>query len=125
MAKKNKPWFKSALSTASGVIVEWNPMALYVSSTPTVTPHYGELPSYNLRGFAVSGSTAIAVSTLVISLRYGKSSAGTLSTIALCKEPGAAMLGADNLMGIEGGYFALYTSVAHADGGLVGMIWGD
>ena len=126
MTKRNSEWFVSGQSTAKGIICEWNPMDGYVSSTPTVTPHYAELPQYNLRGFLVSASSATAASTLPVSLRYGNSSAGTLSTIALCADVGSGnKIHADNLMGIQGGYFALYTSQVHADGGIVGCMWGN
>lgn len=73
----------------------------------------------------MSGSTAVAISTLVIALRYGDSSGATLTTIALCKEPGASMIGAAGLMGIEFGYAAVHSSVAHSDGGLTASIFGD
>ena len=85
----------------------------------------GDLPEFTLRGFSVAGSTVAAISTLVISLRYGKSSDATLSTLPLCKEPGVGQQGISQMKGIEAGYMALYTSVAHADGGLVGLLWGD
>lgn len=120
--KSNKAWLVSGFSTAVGVIVEWNPFDGYDSSAQSFS---GKLREYKLRGFSVSGSTAVAISTLVISLRHGKSSDAPLTTLALCKEPGAGQQGITELEGINAGYFALYTSVAHADGGLVGMIWGD
>jgi len=125
MANQNRPWFASGHSTAAGLIVEWNPMSGYVSSLSSQTPHYGSLPTFRLRGFAISGSTAVAISTVPIKLNYGRSSGATLTTIFLCAEPGAGMLGAANIMGIEAGYFSIRSTVAHADGGLTGLLWGD
>jgi len=58
-------------------------------------------------------------------LRYGRSSDATLTSIALTAEPGAGMLGAAHIIGLDAGYFAIQTTVAHADGGLTALIWGD
>ena len=116
MQNANKPWFVSGFSTAAGIIVEFR---------PDQSADWGKTRDYKLRGFAVSGSTALAISTNPIKLIYGKSSAAELTTIVLTAEPGAGMLGAAQLMGLEGGYFAIESTVAHADGGLTVFMWGD
>ena len=114
MDHRNRPWFVSTNSTAGGVILEYNP----------AVGTYGQ-GSFRLRGFYASGSTAVAVSTLPLKLIYGDSSAGVLSTIELCAEPGAGMVGVSQLMGLEGRYFAIESTAAHADGGLTVAMWGD
>jgi len=111
---RNKPWFASTHSTAAGVILERN---------PAIGSYGGQ--RLRLRGFAISGSTAVAVSTTPIKILYGDSSAGVLTTAELCNEPGAGMVGVSGIMGIEGAYIALETTVAHADGGLTFVMWGD
>lgn len=122
MGQSNKPWFVSGFSTAAGVIVEWNPMDGYASS---LASYSGKLPNYRLRGFAVSGSTLLATSTTPMKVRFGESSAAPLTSMALTAEPGVGMLGVAGLMGIEGGYIAIQTTVAHANGGLTVLMWGD
>ncbi len=122
MGQSNKSWFVSGFSTAAGVIVEWNPNDGYNSS---VESYSGKLPEYRLRGFAVSGSTVLAISSTPMKLRYGKSSDATLTSVVLTAEPGVGMLGAANLMGLEAGYFAIQSTVAHADGGLTVLMWGN
>jgi len=122
MSNKNQSWFKSGVSTADGIIVEWNPLDGYASS---LAPVYGQLPSYNLRGFAVSGSSAAAASTKPIKIVYGQSSAHVLTTVYVCAEPGATLRVVDNLMGISGGYISLRSTIVHADGALTAMLWGD
>ena len=114
LENRNKPWFVSTFSTAAGVLLEKNPPA----------GSYGQ-NTLRLRGFYVSGSTAVVVSTTPMKLIYGDSSAGALTSIALCNEPGAGMIGVSQLMGLEGRYFALESTVAHADGGLSVAMWGD
>ena len=118
----NKAWFVSGFSTAAGVIVEWNPFDGYDSSAESFS---GKLREYRLRGFAVSGSTVLAISTTPMKLRYGKSSDATLTSVAITAEPGASMLGVANLMGLEAGYFAIQSTVAHANGGLTVLMWGN
>src|SRR3990167_4442645 len=103
---RNKPWFVSTWSSAAGVLLEKN---------PAVGSYGGQ--QLRLRGFYVSGSTAVAISTLPMKLIYGDSSAGALTTITLCAQPGANMIGVSQMMGIEGRYFAIESTVAHADGG--------
>ena len=111
---RNKPWFVSTHSTAAGVLLEQN---------PAVGAYGGQ--KLRLRGFYISGSSAVAVSTTPMKLIYGDSSAGVLTTIDLCNEPGAGMVGVSQMMGIEGRYFAIESTVAHADGGLSLAMWGD
>lgn len=111
---RNKPWFASTHSTAAGVILEHN---------PSIGSFGGQ--KLRLRGFYISGSTAVNVSTTPIKLIYGDSSAGVLSTIELCNDPGASMVGVSQLMGLEGRYFAIESTAAHADGGLSVAMWGD
>ena len=120
--KKNREWFESSYSTAAGTIVEYNPLDGYASS---LSPMYGELPEYHLRGVAVSGSSAAAASTTPIKLVYGQSSAHTLTTVYLFSEPSSGMRFLDNLMGLNGGYFSIRSTIAHADGALVAAMWGD
>ncbi len=119
---RNKPWFVSGFSSAAGIIVEFNPKDGYVSSLVAFS---GKFPDFNLRGFAISGSTAVGVSTKSIKLRHGQSSDATLTTIVVCGEPGASIFSVSNLLGLEAGYFALVSTVVHAQGGLTAMLWGD
>ncbi len=114
MTYKNQPWFVSGFTTAAGVIAEYNP-------AQTVYNHR----NFRLRGFAVSGSTTLAISTTPMKLRYGRSSDATLTSVALTAEPGASMLGAAHIIGLEAGYFAIQSTVAHANGGLTVLLWGD
>ena len=118
---RNQPWFASTHTTAAGVALEFAGR-----SAATTAAQFGSAaPKYRLRGFAVSGSTAVAVSTSPIKVIYGESSAGANTTAEICNEPGASMVGVAGIVGIEGGYIALETTVAHADGGLTFMMWGD
>lgn len=122
---KDAPWFASTHTTAAGVALEFTGTTDHSSLDSTQTG-YGTLPrTYRLRGFAVSGSTAVAISTDPIKILYGDSSGATLTTAELCQEPGIGMVGISGLVGIEGGYIALETTVAHADGGLTFSMWGD
>ena len=117
----NKPWFVSAHTTAAGIALEYTD-----KNVRTSVAQYGAgQVTYRLRGFAVSGSTAIAISTTPITLIYGNSSLSPQTTLAITNEPGIGMVGANDLMGLEGGYFALETTVAHAHGGLTFLMWGD
>ena len=116
---RNRPWFVSTNTTAAGVALEYNPIS-------TAKGAYGvQFAGYRLRGYSISGSTAVAVSSTPIKLIYGASSGAALTSEELCNEPGAGMVGVNGIMGIEGGYFALETTVAHADGGLTFSMWGD
>ena len=118
---KNKPWFASTHTTAAGIALEYT--GGFSSLTTEVT--YGGKRTYRLRGFAISGSTTVAISTLPIKVIYGDSSANPHTTAELCNEPGAGMIGVSGIVGIEGGYIALETTVVHAHGGLTFMMWGD
>src|SRR3990167_6958684 len=110
---RNLPWFASTHTTAAGVALEFS------GPTLTTDARFGaNLPVFRLRGFAVSGSTAVAVSTTPIKVIYGDSSAGGLTSAEICNEPGVGMVGVSGIVGIEGGYISLETTVAHADGGL-------
>lgn len=73
----------------------------------------------------MSGSSVATPSSEGIYLRFGASSAAVLTTVFLCANPGVGMNSADNMIGIEGTYLAIFTSVAHPDGGLVATMWGD
>ena len=118
---RNQPWFVSTHTTAAGVALEFAGR-----SAATTGAQFGAaVPKYRLRGFAVSGSTSVAISTSPIKVIYGESSLGAATTAELCNEPGSGMIGVSGLVGIEGGYIALETTVAHADGGLTFMMWGD
>lgn len=115
---RNKPWFASTHTTAAGIALE--------KSIPISTAsQYGRQTELRLRGFAISGSTAVAISTTPIKVIWGASSVSPQTTAELCNEPGIGMVGVAGIMGIEGGYIALETTVAHADGGLTFMMWGD
>ena len=116
---RNSPWFASGFSTAAGVIVEKS-VAPLTTLTGTGNP-----TQYRLRGYSVSGSTALAISTNPIKLRLGPSSAGPFTSHRIANEPGIGMIGATRLQGIEAGYIAIQTTVVHANGGLTVMIWGD
>ena len=114
----NRPWNFSGFSSAAGVI----------AATSGLHPggsHPGpQTHQFRLHGFAVGGSTAVSITTNVIKLRYGDSSdAGAFTTITLCPEPGANLIGVAGLEGIIFGYAEMRTTVAHANG-LTGMLWG-
>ena len=115
---RNPAWFASTHTTAAGI-------ALEQSQVGTTDMQGRSDRVFRLRGFAVSGSTAVAISTSPIKVIYGDSSVAPEITAELCNEPGASMTGVSGIMGIEGGYIALETTVAHADGGLTFMMWGD
>jgi len=117
---RNTPWFASTNTTAAGVALEYSGPPL------TTDARFGaNLPVFRLRGFAISGSSAVAISTNPIKVIYGDSSAGGLTSAEICNEPGAGSIVLDGILGIEGGYIALETTVAHADGGLTFLMWGD
>ena len=115
---RNNPWFVSTHTTAAGVLLE--------QSDPPTTDMQGR-PNrrFRLRGFAVSGTTAIAVTTEALKIIYGESSIAPQTTVALCAQPGANLFYQNGLMGIEGGYIAIASTAAHADGSLVISMWGD
>ena len=115
---RNNPWFASTHSTAAGIILEQRD-STFDAAAQGFAPR-----RYRLRGFAISGSTAVAVSTTPIKILYGRSSADAI-TAELTNEPGAGMLGVANILGIEGEYIGFETTVAHADGGLTFLAWGD
>ena len=119
---RNQPWFVSTNTTAAGIALEYTGGK---SSATTAAAYGSQPPRYRLRGFSVSGSTAVAISTTPIKLIWGASSLSPASTSELCNEPGAGMAGISGLLGIEGGYIAIETTVAHADGGLTFAMWGD
>ncbi len=99
-------WFEGGNTTAAGVIAE------HRSTTPL-----------HLLGYTVAGSTVNEISTRAISIWFGDSSV-SCSTHVVCPEPGVGMLGVAGIIGISGKYIALVTSAAHADGGLIGTLWG-
>jgi hypothetical protein len=116
-AGRNAPWFVSNFTTAAGILAE--------KSAGGASTVQGRRTQYRLRGYSVSGSTAIAVSSTPLKLRLGPSSDGPFTSHQIANEPGAGMIGAANIMGIEAGYIAIQSTVAHADGGLSVMLWGD
>ena len=115
---RNVPWFASTNTTAAGVAIER-------SQAPTTDMQGRQDRRFRLRGFAISGSTSVAISTSPIKVIYGDSSIAPQTTAELCNDPGSGMVGVSGIMGIEGGYIALETTVAHADGGLTFVMWGD
>ena len=119
---RNQPWFVSTHTTAAGIALEYTGGK---SSATTAAAFGAQPPRYRLRGFSVSGSTAVAISTTPIKIIWGHSSLSPLSTSEVCNEPGAGMVGISGILGIEGGYIAIETTVAHADGGLTFCMWGD
>lgn len=122
MGYRNNPWFASTHTTAAGIALEYTGG---LSSRTTAAQYGSQKPIFRLRGFAISGSTAVAISTDPIKIIYGESSDNPQTTADLCNEPGAGMVGVDGIVGIEGGYIALETTVAHADGGLTFAMWGN
>ncbi len=118
---QNNPWFVSTHTTAAGIALEYT--GGFSSLSTEVT--YGGKRRFRLRGYTVSGSTGVAISTDPIKIIYGDSSVSPHTTAELCNEPGIGMVGVSGIMGIEGGYIALETTVAHADGGLTFVMWGD
>jgi hypothetical protein len=119
---RNQPWFISTNTTAAGIALEYTGGK---SSATTAAALGAQPPRYRLRGFSVSGSTAVAISTTPIKIIWGHSSLSPLSTSEVCNDPGVNPFVVTDLMGIEGGYLALETTVAHADGGLTFAMWGD
>ena len=118
---RNTPWFVSTNTTAAGIALEYTGV-----TAGTTNVRFGANgPRYRLRGFSVSGSTAVAISTTPIKIIWGESSLTPLSTSEVCNDPGAGMVGISGLVGIEGGYIAIETTIAHADGGLTFCLWGD
>ena len=67
----------------------------------------------------------MAVSTTPIKVIYGDSSAGGLTSAQICHQPGVNPIVVDGILGIEGGYIALESTIAHADGGLTLLMYGD
>lgn len=118
---RNNPWFASTFTTATGIALEYAGQ----SGATTGAQFGASKPVYRLRGFAISGSTAIAISTLGIKIIYGDSSETPATTATLCAQPGAGSIVVDGILGIEAGYIALESTVAHADGGLYFAMWGD
>ena len=116
----NKQWYASAQSTAAGIIVEYTGR-----SSPTNAGGTGQTERYRLRGVAISGTSAVALSTVPLMVHTGDSSAGVLTSQAIMSQRGVNGLMLTGLMGIEGGYIAISSTIAHADGGLTVSIWGD
>ena len=73
---RNKPWFASTHTTAAGIALEFSGQ----SGQTTAFAYGGGRPVYRLRGVAVSGSTAVAVSTSPIKLVFGESSNNPATT---------------------------------------------
>ena len=115
---RNNAWFQSTHTTAAGIALEQRASTFDAASIGYMPP------VYRLRGFAVSGSTAVAISTTPIKVIYGRSSIDAI-TQEITNEPGAGIVGVTGLIGIEGEYIALETTVAHADGGLTFIMFGD
>ena len=115
---RNSPWWVSTFSTAAGILLE--------QSQPATTDMQGRNQRrFRLRGFSISGTSVVAVSTTPIKVVYGYSSIAPENTVVLCHQPGASMIGASGLVGVEGGYIAIESTIVHADGGLVVTMWGD
>ena len=116
---RNRPWFASTISTAAGVVLERS----QVGTTDMQGRHDRR---FRLRGICVGGSTAAAAATTnSIRVLYSDSSIGIQNTAVLCRDPGSSQVVIDGLMGIEGGYIALETTLAAADGGRTYSMWGD
>ena len=116
---RNQPWFASTFSTAAGVVLEF-------SQVPTTDMLGRATRRYRLRGVCVGGSTAAAAaSTNNIRVLYSDSSIGVQNTAVLCRDPGSSQVLVSGIMGIEGGYIALESTLAAADGGRTYSMWGD
>ena len=67
----------------------------------------------------------MALSTVPLMVHTGDSSAGVLTSRAIMSQPGVNGFSISGIMGVEGGYIAVSSTIAHADGGLTISIWGD
>ena len=115
---RNNPWFASTHSTAAGIVLEQRDSTIDAAAQGYVAR------KYRLRGVSISGTTAIAISTLAIKVIYGRSSVDA-TTQEFISDPGITQRLITDIMGIEGEYIGIESTAAHPDGGLSIAIWGD